>query len=166
MPDVAKITIDDSRMQEALKALLTESKFTHEQFLTVNARQFLKTLAYLTPKRSGAARAGWTAGWKALGINGRPYTSRDPGQSTKKRSEVRIDGSVNDHRKDTSGKAYIEFSNRTESRRITKKGGTTAWVRYIYMVNARKNFVGEAVRRTGIAYWELYQKRLAKHSAR
>jgi hypothetical protein len=128
----------------------------------MNAKTYLKSIVYNTPKWSGATRAGYWPAWNALGMSGSPGTRRSFGKFKMKKSNNRTyipDGYVIDERNNRREKVFV-FVNKTHH--ISDKTGKKTY--YPYEVNQRQDFWGKGAEEAAFKFGRAYEKLLRKHS--
>ncbi len=68
------LTIDTRQFEKAARQLSDLSRRSEPEQIRLNARDALRSIAFNSPRRTGAMNAGWWASWRALGANGTPNT--------------------------------------------------------------------------------------------
>ena len=107
--------VDTSEFTQSLLELDRFALGTDRDVVTISGRELIFNLVNATPRRSGNARAGWTAGWQGIGRNGKPFRAAKVGRKRRYIAE----GAFVDNR-NTKGEPSVEFINQT--RAITKAG--------------------------------------------
>ena len=147
-------------LERAMRDVARESDRTDYEIVTANADTLLRSVAYNTPRRTGTARAGWWPAWTALGKAGSPGTRRAYNQweQPKTRRKYTPDGYVVDKRRER-GERSFEFVNTTHY--LTPKGKR---VNYIYMVDARQQFMAKAAEEATFKFERAYEKLFKRHN--
>jgi len=70
------IEFDTREFDSAIRNLAMESDRTDAEIVTLNAKQLVRSLAYNTPRDTGATRAGFWPAWSGLDMPGSPGTRR------------------------------------------------------------------------------------------
>jgi len=160
----ANFEMIDKEFNNALRRLSLESKRAASEVITFNARDFLKSLKFNTPKRTGNGRAGWWPAWRALDMPGSPSRRQTGKRKIRFRGlvqEYTADGRIDDQRTNRIN-PYFEFSN--EATVTDNKTGKQ--IRYLWVHNARSGFLDKSKQEATFKYNRSYQRLLKKYSAK
>ena len=154
---IVGLNFDTKEFERAMRELARESDRSGFEIVTMNARTFVKSVAYNTPRATGATRAGYWPAYQALEMTGSPGTRRP--YAPFKRGKVRMmvpEGKVVDKRRER-GEQSFEFVNKTHYVQAGKK------VYYPYIVNAKSDFFGRGAAEAAFKFGKTYEKLLRKH---
>jgi len=166
-------SLDTSGFEGALAQLAARSRRSDAEQIRLNATDILRSIAFNSPRQTGNMNAGWIPAWQALGISGKPNTTRSlapftvggKGGGAKGRPasgntrQYVPDGAFVDQRA-TPLLPFFEFVNR--SHYINAQGKK---IYYPYIVATRKDFM----RRAEAEIAQKFERRLEKvkeHDAR
>lgn len=169
---------DFTQMQRAIDAVSRASPRTGAEVVTLNGREFMKKIAFGTPKYTGTGRAGWTPAWRLVGLRGKPYTGKAFGQQKGKLKRYNADGSVLDERRNwlapsitVRNDTFIAAAPAPKKRRNTKKKRSYASGKFAYLHKANtfgksKGWFQRAVDSVTFSFWRQHARLLKKHSAK
>lgn len=169
---------DFTGMQRAIDAVSRESKRTGAEVVTLNGREFMRKVAFGTPKYTGTGRAGWTPAWRLVGLRGKPYTGKAFGAQKGKIKRYTADGSTLDERGKwlapsitVRNDTFITAPAEPKKRRNTKRKRSYAGGKFAYLHKANafgksKGWFQRAVDSVTFSFWRQHAKLLKKHSAR
>lgn len=157
------IEFDTKEFERAMREISSESDRTDFEIITMNARTYVRSIAYATPRDSGATRAGFWPAWEALDLPGSPYTRRSmtpfgARHMNSKRTYV-PGGRVRDDRRKRGTDCQFEFVNKTYF--IDNCGKK---VYYPYVLNAQTDFWGKGAANAAFKFGKGYERLLKKHS--
>jgi hypothetical protein len=169
---------DMTGMQRAIDAVSRESTRTGAQVVTLNGREFMRKIAFGTPKYTGTGRAGWTPAWRLVGLRGKPYTGKAFGAQKGKIKRYNASGSVTDDRGKilapsitVRNDTFIAAPPEPKKRRNTKRKRSYAGGRFNYLHKANtsgksKGWFQRAVDSVTFSFHRQHAKLMKKHSAR
>jgi hypothetical protein len=153
------LEFDTREFERAMADVARESDRADYEILTMNARTYLKSIVYNTPRDTGATRAGFWGAWESLDMSGSPGTRRSRAPFKRKKRGKRMyipEGTVRDDRKKRGVKEF-EFINKTHYVENGKR------VYYPYILNARTDFWGKGAEEAAFKFGRAYEKLLRKH---
>ena len=95
--------LDTRKFEGAINEMASLSSSSTERQVWYNARAILRSIAWNSPRRTGAMNAGWLPSWKKLKMSGRPntkLTNTDSFEVGKKKKRIKHPaGRFDDNRK-------------------------------------------------------------------
>lgn len=155
--------LDTSKFESATRELSSLSSSSLEKQVWYNSRMILRSIAWNSPRDTGAMNAGWLPAWNKLKVSGRPNTKLSgttPIQVGKKKSRIKYpEGSIQDNRK--SAVPHIIMKNTTHEVRADGKK-----INYPIFVNRRYNFMDKAEAEISDKFEYLIRRKLEQNARR